>query len=162
MFVVGGMACVRLHVCMYVLYVLIRVCFRCFAWLYVCMFACYATHPRRFASRTPNYQGFIYDPGWSQLNFFENVLAITFYTNNQITLCSYCVQLPAMLCQQRRLNVERLLRTYKPFSCISLSILHFYFVKKKEEKKETFTVYEIKISVLKQAPREYKDDSVVM
>ena len=39
----------------------------------VCMFVRYATPPRRFASRAPHFQGFMYDPtfGSSQFYFFE-------------------------------------------------------------------------------------------
>ena len=37
------------------------------------MFVCYATPPKRFASRAPNVQGVIHDPpvGSSQFIFFE-------------------------------------------------------------------------------------------
>ena len=50
---------------------------------------CYAAPSRRlaFASRAPNFQGFIYDltVGSSEFNFFEIYTAITISTNNRIT-----------------------------------------------------------------------------
>ena len=78
--------------------------------IYVCIFVCYATPPRSFASRASNFQGYRYDPvtGSSQFIFFEIHPAITLSTNNRITLCGYYVQLSATLREKLRTFVANI------------------------------------------------------
>ena len=80
--------CMHVYVCMYVCL------YAC-----VCLYVCYATLTC-FAYRAPIFQEFIYDytvRSW-QFNFVKIPSVVTLSMNNQITLCSYYVQLFTMAC----------------------------------------------------------------
>ena len=80
---------VRLFLCLYIcMFVCLFLC------LYVCMFMClyvyYATPPRRFAFRAPNFQGFVNDDptfGSSEVLFFYSTRH-SFFADNRITCAS--------------------------------------------------------------------------
>ena len=81
------------------------------------MFVYHATPPRRFASRAPNFQGFIYGQVILVL-FFLIHPTITLSINNQIALCSYYIQLFATLFEQLRTIVDTVMHRF--FDCSKL------------------------------------------
>ena len=119
---------VCLYVCLYVrlyacLYVCMYVCLHVYLYVPVCMYICmyvmlflldtlYLTYQTfRGSTMTPR-------PGRLSLIFFKIHPPVPFSMNNQITLCSYYVQLSTILCEQLHTIVDDFMHLF--FDCPEL------------------------------------------